>query len=91
VVQHTYKLHKQKKAENSSKHDRYRNNIDIITKSTKPELVSDKKRAVLEMNKSVKMPEKEAKITSIDDIVDKQVDRLKDVKGDLFGKQQQLI
>jgi hypothetical protein len=31
VVQHTYKLHKQKKAENSSKHDRYRNNIDIIT------------------------------------------------------------
>jgi hypothetical protein len=25
------------------------------------------------------------------DIVDKQVDRLKDVKGDLFGKQQQLV
>jgi bifunctional DNase/RNase len=35
--------------------------------------------------------EMEAKITSNDDIVDKQVDRLKDVKGDLFGKQQQLV
>jgi hypothetical protein len=30
------------------------------------------------MNKSDKRAEKEAKITSIDDIVDKQVDRLKD-------------
>ena len=63
----------------------------LTSKSTKPELVSDKKRAVLEMNKSDKRAEKEAKITSIDDIVDKQVDRLKDVKGDLFGKQQQLV
>jgi hypothetical protein len=43
------------------------------------------------MNKSDKRAEKEAKITSNDDIVDKQVDRLKDVKGDLFGKQQQLV
>jgi F0F1-type ATP synthase delta subunit len=40
------------------------------------------------MNKSDKRAEKEAKITSNDDIVDKQVDRLKDVKGDLFGKEQ---
>jgi hypothetical protein len=61
----------------------------LTSKSTKPELVSDKKRAVLEMNKSDKRAEKESKITSIDDIVDKQVDRPKDVKGDLFGKQQQ--
>jgi chitin synthase len=63
----------------------------LTSKSTKLELVSDKKRAVLEMIKSDKMPEKEAKITSIDDIIDKQVDRLKDVKGDLFGKQKQLV
>jgi hypothetical protein len=46
----------------------------LTSKSTKPELVSDKKRAVLEMNKSDKRAEKEAKITSIDDIVDKQMD-----------------
>ena len=58
----------------------------ITSKSTKPELPSDKIREILEIK-----PEKEEKITSIDAIVDKQMDRLEDVKGTtIYGKQQLL-
>jgi chitin synthase len=63
----------------------------LTSKSTKHELISDKKRNDLEMNRSVKMPEKEAKITSIDDIVDKQMVHLKAMKGKLDEKQQDII
>ena len=63
----------------------------LTSKSTKHELISDKKRNDLEMNRSVKMPEKEAKITSIDDIVDKQMVHLKAMKGKLDEKQKHII
>ena len=47
---------------------------------------SDKIREILEI-----MPEKEEKITSLDAFVEKQMDRLEDVKGTtIYGKQQLL-
>jgi hypothetical protein len=45
----------------------------VRPKSTKTELVTEKRRKDLEMNRSVIMPEKEAEITSIGDIVNKQM------------------
>ena len=42
------------------------------------------------MNRSAVIPEKEENISIIDAIVDKQMDRLKDVKGTIYGKQQLL-
>ena len=62
----------------------------ITSEPTKPELASDKIRRVLEMNRLVKIPEKEGKITSMEAIVEKQMGRLKDVKGTLYGKETQL-
>ena len=63
----------------------------LTSKSTKPELVTDKRRKDLEMNRSVIMPEKEAEITSIGDIVNKQMVHLKAMKGKLDEKQQQIV
>ena len=63
----------------------------LTSKSTKHELISDKKRNDLEMNRSVKMPEKEAEITSIGDIVDKQMVHLKAMTDKLDEKQQHII
>jgi hypothetical protein len=61
----------------------------LSPKSTKTELVTEKRRKDLEMNRSVIMPEKEAEITSIGDIVNKQMVHL--MKGKLDGKQQQIV
>jgi len=60
----------------------------ITLKHTIPEMASDKKRKVPEMNRSVNMAENEEKETSLDAIIDKQMDCL---KGSLRGKQLLLL
>ena len=53
------------------------------SKTKKPKMTSDKKTKDLEMNTSDIMPEKEEKITSMDDIVRKQMDHLEELKDTL--------
>ena len=62
----------------------------ITPEPTKHELTSDKKRKDPEMNRSVKMPENEEKITSIKAIVDKRMSHLEDVTDILRGEKLRL-